>query len=126
MLAVPARSAASLYDLKSLVEITKVNSPDVLMLSADQQSDIRNALRLSLLNARVTMLSRQGELLKSDLARSEKLIATYFDLQNTQVERAQSVLKQIGAVQVDLTLPELKATTAAFRLAAAGQQGEKR
>lgn len=114
------------YDLKSLVEITKVNSPDVLMLSADQQSDIRNALRLSLLNARVTMLSRQGELLKSDLARSEKLIATYFDLQNTQVERAQSVLKQIGAVQVDLTLPELKATTAAFRLAAAGQQGEKR
>ncbi|HEY1058638.1 MAG TPA: uroporphyrinogen-III C-methyltransferase [Limnobacter sp.] len=110
------------YDIQSLVEITKVDSPEVLLLSSRQEADIRNALRLSLLNARVTMLSRQGELLKSDLNRSLNLINTYFDTKNPQVERAVSVLNEINKIQVDLVLPELKATTSAYRLAVAGQQ----
>ncbi|MCQ8896067.1 uroporphyrinogen-III C-methyltransferase [Limnobacter humi] len=110
------------YDIQSLIEITKVDTPDVLLLSSRQEADVRNALRLSLLNARVTMLSRQGELLKSDLNRSLTLINTYFDTKNPQVERAVSVLNDINKIQVDLVLPELKATTSAYRLAVAGQQ----
>lgn len=113
------------YDIKSLVEVTKVNSPEVLLLSSRQETDLRNTLRLSLLNARISLLSRQATLLKSDLERSAALINTYFDTQALQVQRAQSVINEISEVQLDLVLPELQATTAALRLAVAGQQGER-
>lgn len=116
---------AAWYDIKSLVEVTKVNSPEVLLLSSRQETDLRNTLRLSLLNARISLLSRQATLLKSDLERSASLINTYFDTQALQVQRAQSVLSEISEVQLDLVLPELQATSAALRLAVAGQQGER-
>lgn len=113
------------YDVKSLVEVTKVDSPEVLLLSNRQEIDLRNTLRLSLLNARISLLSRQATLLRSDLERSSSLLDTYFDTKSVQVQRAQSVLEEIGKVQLDLVLPELQATTAALRLAVAGQQGER-
>lgn len=113
------------YDIKSLVEVTKVDSPEVLMLSTRQETDLRNTLRLSLLNARISLLSRHATLLKSDLERSSRLLNTYFDTQAIQVQRAQTVIAEIGEVQLDLVLPELQATTAALRLAVAGQQGER-
>lgn len=113
------------YDIKSLVEVTKVNSPEVLLLSNRQETDLRNTLRLSLLNARISLLSRQASLLKSDLERSSNLLDTYFDTKALQVQRAQSILAEIKEVQLDLVLPELQSTTAALRLAVAGQQGER-
>ena len=113
------------YDIKSLIEVTKVDSPEVLMLSSRQETDLRNTLRLSLLNARISLLSRQATLLKSDLERSGNLLNTYFDSKSIQVQRAQTVLAEIGEVQLDLVLPELQATSAAMRLAVAGQQGER-
>ncbi|MCR2747013.1 uroporphyrinogen-III C-methyltransferase [Limnobacter parvus] len=113
------------YDVKSLVEVTKVDSPEVLLLSSRQETDLRNSLRLSLLNARISLLSRQATLLRSDLERSSNLLNTYFDTQSIQVQRAQSVIGEIGKVQLDLVLPELQATSAALRLAVAGQQGER-
>ena len=113
------------YDIKSLIEVTKVDSPEVLMLSSRQETDLRNTLRLSLLNARISLLSRQATLLKSDLDRSSDLLNTYFDSKSIQVQRAQTVLAEIGEVQLDLVLPELQATSAALRLAVAGQQGER-
>lgn len=124
---VAAKNVAQIvwYDIKSLVEVTKVSSPDVLMLSNRQEIDLRNTLRLSLLNARISLLSRQATLLKSDLERSSNLLATYFDTKSLQVQRAQNVIAQINEVQLDLVLPELQATTAALRLAVAGQQGER-
>ncbi|VWX35778.1 Bifunctional uroporphyrinogen-III synthetase/uroporphyrin-III C-methyltransferase [Limnobacter sp. 130] len=113
------------YDIKSLIEVTKVDSPEVLMLSSRQETDLRNTLRLSLLNARISLLSRQATLLKSDLERSSNLLNTYFDDKSIQVQRAKTVLEEIGTVQLDLILPELQATSAALRLAVAGQQGER-
>ncbi|HEX4878813.1 MAG TPA: uroporphyrinogen-III C-methyltransferase [Limnobacter sp.] len=113
------------YDIRSLVEISRVDSPEVLMLSAQQETDLRNTLRLSLLNARISLLSRQAELLKSDLQRSSYLLDTYFDPKALQVQRAKTVLQELNTVQLELTLPDLKATTAALRLAVAGQKGER-
>ncbi|WP_370261545.1 uroporphyrinogen-III C-methyltransferase [Limnobacter sp.] len=116
---------AAWYDVRSLIEISKVNSPEVLMLSARQETDLRNTLRLSLLNARISLLSRQADLLKSDLQRSTYLLDRYFDPKAVQVQRAKSVIQELHAIQVDLVLPELKATNAALRLVVAAQQGER-
>lgn len=114
------------HEIKSLIEITRVKNPEALMLSSRQEIDLRNTLRLSLLNARISLLSRQATLLKSDLQRSSDLLNNYFDAKSLQVQRAQTVIAQLNQVQLDLILPELQATTAALRLAVAGQQGERR
>ncbi|MDH4395719.1 MAG: uroporphyrinogen-III C-methyltransferase [Limnobacter sp.] len=111
-------------DIKGLVEITKVKSPEVLLISAKESSDLRNTLRLSLLNARISLLSRHTQLLKADLARSTKILDTYFDGKNPQVGRAKEVMQKLDALQLSLTLPELKNTTSALRLVQSGE-GEK-
>jgi uroporphyrin-3 C-methyltransferase len=114
-------------DMRALVQITEVKSAEVLLLSARQESDVRNVLRLSLLNARITLLSRQTELLEADLTRSSQMIDTYFDSQAPLVQQAKEVLDGIHQAQLDLVLPEMKASTSALRLAQASQpvQGNK-
>ncbi len=111
-------------DIQSLVVVKKIANPEALMLSSRQEVDLRNTLRLSMLSARISLLSRQATLLNSDLERSSSLLSTYFDMHSLQVQRAQAVIAEIKAVQLDLILPELQATTAALRLAVAGQHRE--
>lgn len=111
-------------DIKGLVEITKVKSPEVLLISAKESNDLRNTLRLSLLNARISLLSRHTQLLKADLARSIKILDTYFDSKNPQVGRAKEVMQKMDSLQLSLTLPELKNTTSALRLVQSGE-GDK-
>lgn len=111
-------------DIKGLVEITRVKSPEVLLISAKESNDLRNTLRLSLLNARISLLSRHTQLLKADLARSIKILDTYFDGKNPQVGRAKEVMQKMDSLQLSLTLPELKNTTSALRLVQSGE-GEK-
>lgn len=111
-------------DIKGLVEITKVKSPEVLLISAKESNDLRNTLRLSLLNARISLLSRHTQLLKADLARSIKILDTYFDGKNPQVGRAKEVMQKMDSLQLSLTLPELKNTTSALRLVQSGE-GDK-
>ncbi|NJM33144.1 MAG: hypothetical protein HC848_10265 [Limnobacter sp.] len=111
-------------DIKGLVEITHIDHPEALMISGQQAQDLRNALRLSLLNARLSLLSRHGELLASDLKRSRSLLLTYFDPRNAQVARAVSLLENIGSMQVSITPPELQNSTSAIRLFKAGQRSK--
>lgn len=111
-------------DVKSLVEITTINSPEVLLLSEKQATDIRNTLRLMMLNARLSLLSRHADLLKSDVSRSTKLLNIYFDPKAPQTIRAVKVLNDLQKVQLNLVLPELENTSAALRLALSVTPGE--
>lgn len=122
---VQAFAAQSWREIKSLIEVSKVESPEILLLSAQQELDLKNALRLSLLNARLSLLSRHADLLKSDLARSRMILETYFDPKSPQVQRALATVTELDQLQLNLVLPELKATTSALRLAMAGQRGEQ-
>ncbi len=104
-------------DVKSLIEITAVDDPKALMLSASQRQDLKNTLRLSLLNARLSLMSRHAKLLTSDINRSRAMLSTYFDQTNPQVHSALRVLEQIGQVQIQIALPELTHSTASIALA---------
>lgn len=110
-------------DIKSLVEITKVDNPEVLQISAKQQTDLRNTLRLSILNARLSLLSRHSELLKSDINRSRAITSIYFDQKNAQVQRTLKVLEKVGQSQLDISLPDLVNSTSSLNLAKAAEGG---
>lgn len=109
-------------DIKGLIDITKVDNPEVLRLSAREIEDVRNATRLSLLNARLSLLSRQGDLLKADLARSKGFISTYFDPKSTQVSQTLSLLDEVSKAQLTIELPDLSRSLAALRLAKASEE----
>lgn len=110
-------------DVKSLVEITKVDKPEVLQISAEQQTELRNTLRLSILNARLSLLSRHSELLQSDITRSRAITSIYFDQKNAQVQRTLKVLEKVGQIQLDIALPDLSNSTSSLSLAKAAEGG---
>lgn len=103
-------------DIKGLIEITRVDKPEVLLIGAKDSADLRNAMRLSLLNARISLLSRHSQLLKNDIQRSKKMLTEYFDSKSPQVARAQEILTNLEKLELSLTLPELKNSSSALRL----------
>lgn len=118
-------AALAWHDIKGLIQITKVKTPDAFLISTQQANDVRNVLRLSLLNARISLLSRHSDLLQADLDRSEKMLNTYFDVKAVQVQRAKAVIADLRDAQLNLNVPELQGTSAALALAVAAEGDKK-
>lgn len=118
-------AALAWHDIKGLIQITRVKTPEAFLISTQQANDVRNVLRLSLLNARISLLSRHSDLLQADLDRSDKMLDTYFDTKAVQVQRAKALIADLRDAQLNLTVPELQGTSAALALAVAAEGDKK-
>jgi uroporphyrin-III C-methyltransferase len=103
-------------DLTQLIRVRKVTAPDVMMMAPSQAYFIRENLRLRLLNARLSLLSRQQQLLREDLQSCEKWLQQYFDNNDVQVIQARTTLNQIRKVELALELPSLQDSLGVLKL----------
>lgn len=94
-------------DMKQLVRVRNVNSPDALLLSPSQAYFARENLKLRLLNARLALLSRNEGAFRSDMIAAQDIIAKYFDVRSKQAQTAQSLLKQVQNNNLSIEMPAL-------------------
>lgn len=104
-----------------LVRVRRIDHPEAVLLAPEQGYFLRENLKLKLLNARLALLSRQGEAARADLAGAGMALQKYFDASSRRTQMAQAQLQQIQAnlhsnerLQLDDTLTAL-ATAAAGR-----------
>jgi uroporphyrin-III C-methyltransferase len=102
-------------ELLALLRVTRIDTPDVLLLAPSQQYFVRENLRLTLLSARFALLSRNEAVFKSDLERAIKWLGSYYDKQARSVMTAGNTLKQLQASKVTLELPSLAESLTAVR-----------
>lgn len=112
--------AAVLEEARSLVRVSRVESPDAVLLSPEQAFFVRENFKLKLLNARLGLLSRQIEAARADLATAELALKKYFDLQSRKTQTAAGLLQQVQAQMRNLQLPRIDDTLAVLSTAAAG------
>ncbi len=94
-------------ELKQLIRIRNVDSPDALLLSPSQAYFAKENLKLRLLNARLALLSRNEGAFRSDMISAQDLISKYFDVRSKQTQTAQALLKQIQSNNLSIEMPAL-------------------
>ena len=104
-----------LGEYRDLIRIRRVDSPDSVLLDAQQQTLVRQQLRLRLLNARQALLVRNDRLYRADLSEAQALMARYIDTRTPQVASAVASLKQLGATALSVELPTIGDSLAAVR-----------
>lgn len=102
-------------ELRQLVRIREVQTPDAILLSPGQAYFVRENLKLRLLNARLALLSRNEFAFRNDLASAQDTIAKYFDTRAKQVQTTQALLKQVQGSNLAIQLPTLAESLNAVR-----------
>ncbi|MBX9631335.1 MAG: uroporphyrinogen-III C-methyltransferase [Burkholderiales bacterium] len=102
-------------DLKELLRVRVVASPEVPLLAPEQAYFLRENLKLKLLSARLALLARDEATFRADLKTAGKWLAQYFDGKSKSVANATATLKQLGESELALKLPDLADSLEAVR-----------
>lgn len=102
-------------DVRDLIRVRKVDTPEALMLSPTEQYFVRENLKLRLLNARVALLSRNESAFRGDLAAAQESLAKYFDTRSKATQTAQALLRQVAANNLAIEMPSLSESLNAVR-----------
>lgn len=94
-------------EVRQLIRIRTVDTPDALLLSPGQAYYARENLKLRLLNARLALLSRNEAAFRSDLVAAQDAIAKYFDTRAKQTQATLAILKQVQGSNLSIEMPTL-------------------
>jgi len=111
----------ALDEARNLVRVSEIASPDAVLLSPQQSFFVRENLKLTLLNARLGLLSRQIDATRADLRSAEDTLKKYFDVQSRKTQTAVALLQQLQQQTRNLQLPRVDDTLAVLATAAAGR-----
>ncbi len=108
-------------EMRGLVRVSRIEDPDAALLSPEQSFFLRENLKLKLLNARLGLLSRQLDSVRSDLGAAATSVGHYFDASSRKTQTALAMLQQVRGQMKALELPRVDDTFAALATAAAGR-----
>ncbi|SAK58873.1 fused uroporphyrinogen-III synthase HemD/membrane protein HemX [Caballeronia ptereochthonis] len=99
--------------LSSLVSVRRIDNADAMLTSPDQGYFVRENVKLRLLSARLSLLSRSEPALKSDLHAADAALARYFDASSKKVQAVRDLVKQVDQASLAVAVPNLNASLAA-------------
>lgn len=111
-----ARLGAQVWgELRQLVVLRKVDSPEPPLLPPTQAYFLRENLRLRLLNARLSLLMRDEAGYRGDLRAAQAWVQRYFDVRAKRTSDALAQIKQLSAVSLDFEVPSISDSVEAVR-----------
>ena len=108
-------------EVRSLVRVTRIDQPEAMLVAPEQAWFLRENLKLRLLNARLSLLSRQFDTAQSDLHEAQLALDRYFDRGSKRVILASELVRQVSAQARQVTLPRPDETLAAIAAVSAGR-----
>lgn len=109
-----AMGAQLWQELRGLVRVTRIDSPEAALVAPEQALFIRQHLQLRLLNARLALLARQFDTAQSDLRDAQALLGRWFDRGARRVAVASDTLRQVAQQARQVEVPRPDATLAAI------------
>lgn len=108
-------------EVRTLVRVSRIDQPEVMLVAPDQAVFLRENLKLRLLNARLAILSRQFDTAQTDLRDAQAALDRYFDRSSRRVVAASETVRQVMAQARLVTVPRPDATLAAIAAATGGR-----
>jgi uroporphyrin-III C-methyltransferase len=112
---------AVLGEVRGLVRVSRIEHPDAALLSPEQSFFLRENLKLKLLNARLSLLARQPEAARADVAAAAAALHKYFDPASRRTQQAATQLQQVQAQLRTAELPRIDETFAVLATTATGR-----
>jgi uroporphyrin-3 C-methyltransferase len=110
-----------LDDARSLVRVSRIDHPEAVLLAPEQAVFLRENLKLKLLNARLSLLARQSEAARADVAAAAAALNRYFDTNSRRTQAAAAQLQQVQAQVRSAEVPRVDETLAAITTLAGGK-----
>jgi uroporphyrin-3 C-methyltransferase len=107
--------------LKGLVRVSRIESPEATLLSPEQGFFLRENLKLKLLNARLGLLARQKDAARADLASASIIVRRYADGSSRKTAQMLQLLEQSAEQLKASDSPRLEGSLTALATAAAGR-----
>ena len=108
-------------EARGLLRVSRIDQPDASLVSPEQSFFLRENLKLKLLNARLSLLARQTDLARADLATVAQALGRYFDPNSRKTQAALAALQQMQAQLRNVDLPRIDETLALLDATAAGR-----
>ena len=108
-------------EIRSLVRVTQIDKPEAMLVAPDQAWFLRENLKLRLLNARLSLLSRQFDIAQADLREAQAVLERYFDRNARRVALTIDLVRQVTGQSRQLAVPRPDETLAALAAAQAGR-----
>ena len=105
-----------------LLRVRRIDRPDSVLVSPDQEYFLRQNLRLVLLNARLALLSRNEAVFRADLERARRWVETYYDGEQRTVLAVRGQIEQLLAARLVLDPPRIDDSVGAARLLRSGSR----
>lgn len=102
-------------EVRQLIRVRNVETPDALLLTPSQGYFVRENLKLRLLNARLALLSRNESTFRSDMIAAQDAISKYFDTRAKQTQAVQALLRQVQSSNLSIEMPTLSDSLNAVR-----------
>src|SRR5438270_7921439 len=102
-------------ELRSLVVVRQVNTPEPPLLPPTQAYFLRENLRLKLLNARLSLLMRDEAGYREDLRAAQAWMRRYFDAHSKQTTDALAQLKALSSASLSFEMPSISESLEAVR-----------
>ena len=102
-------------EVKQLVVVRRIDKTEPPLLPPSQAYFLRENLRLRLLNARLSLLTRDEAGFREDLRAAQAWIQRYFDVKSRHTADALGQLKQLSAATVSFEMPTISESLEAVR-----------
>ncbi|MYM37115.1 hypothetical protein GTP38_22575 [Duganella sp. FT94W] len=102
-------------DVRQLIRVRNVDTPEALMMSPTQAYFMRENLKLRLLNARMALLSRNEGAFRADLIAAQDALNKYFDTRARATQTVQVLLRQVQGSNLAIEMPTLSDSLNAVR-----------
>jgi uroporphyrin-3 C-methyltransferase len=102
-------------ELKQLVRIENTGKAEIPLLPPNQEFFLRENLKLSLLSARIALLSRDEVSFRQGLKTAQLWTARYFDSKSSESKRMSEGLKKLAASDISIELPDISDSLQAVR-----------
>ncbi len=107
--------------LKGLIRVSRIDSPEAALMSPEQGFFLRENLKLKLLNARMGLLARQKDSARADLGSAAILVRRYADANARKTTQLLQLLEQASVQTRAGDMPGLEGSLTALTTAAAGR-----
>lgn len=102
-------------EMRQLVRIENTEHEDIPLLSPSQAFFLRENLKLRLLSARLSLLSRDETSFKRDIRTSQQWLKTYFDTKSAEGMQAISSLQKLNNSNIRIELPDISGSLETVR-----------
>lgn len=102
-------------EVRQLVRIENTGKEEIPLLPPNQEFFLRENLKLSLLSARLALLSRDEASFRQGLKTAQRWTARYFDAQSSESRLMSDGINKLAASDIGIELPDISASLQAVR-----------